>query len=191
MCGVVFLSVSVFYLETNIKMQKSAADKKQSDIPYGSVPQNCGLKFVFSDLSAEIVYLDFDNMKIVTLDIEEDGADIKNYRGYSVDRVLYCDFNAVCGIIDTVGGVNLTRNGETLRYTGVQIIELASSERTSAFRKEVTAAVLCKIAEDGLEVSQFSKIIDLCDTDLTVPECLGFSKYIKEMCLRVTQTQEE
>ncbi|MCQ2477805.1 MAG: hypothetical protein MJ091_01115 [Clostridia bacterium] len=186
-CAILFSSFAYGYLKISAKREENRADTKQNNVPYSKVPQNCGIKFCFSDGSAELIFLDFTDMKVVTVDIEENDSTKKEYFGYIADKTVVCDYNAIKEIVDSVGGIELYENGEILRFTGVQIIDKVSYNTTADLRKAIVRAVLERISKDGFSTSQFSLIIDLCDTDLTVPECYNFSKYIEEMCLRITQ----
>ena len=156
---------------------------KNYRIPYEALPDNCGVLFAFPDKSGCLFNLDFTNRKINGLIIENIEKDPVQLAGYTADYTVHSSYELIAGIIDKAGGVELEIEGEILRYTGIQIIDIISvTKDIDDIRYNVIIQVLQKISQNGFSKEDFSYIIEYGNTDLTIPICYEWDNYIKEMC---------
>lgn len=185
-CGLAVFGASYAYLDYSFKQNAAAIEKKEYTVPYERTPQSRGIAFVFADGSALLAYLDFENTSIRLLDIEKFNDDTKIYSGYAVDYTAEMGYDLIEGIVDRVGGVNLTLDGETLRYTGVQVIDLISHGCDQHLKRQIIIGIFTQISKNTFSKDDFVYIIENSKTDLPMIECIYWVDYIKEMCNRVS-----
>ena len=177
-CCSLFVGSGYFYLRQNFK----EAENKVSSVPYSfSAPENKGIMLDICD-SLTFLYLDFsdERLKVIIPNEEEYGEEIY---GYTIDFTVKTDYRFVSYIIDCADGIELNLEGETLRYTGVQISDILSrTVDTSELKREIITALLEKIGECGLDSEFFDFLVESTDTDITVPDCYYWGKYISKLC---------
>ena len=182
-CVVFFVGVSYAYLSSETEKAKTDVEKVKNDEPYANnTPTNCGLLLSMPDNTGLLFYLDFLKTGITVITVDNIN-DIENeYRGYSVDYHIYADYSLVSGIIDRIGGIEIEENGETLRLTGVQVVEKLGTDTERLAKYRILKSVFKSISENGLSRSDFIYIIENCDsTELSLPDCFYWSNYIKDM----------
>jgi hypothetical protein len=178
-CGAIFILSGYFYL--NHKLEP--AEIKNPSIPYTqSAPESKGIMFdICGDRS-----LAFINFEAGTLNIAFDVGETKKgdkLYGYTVDYTIESDYELLAYIIDIAGGIDLTFNDETLRYTGVQVTDiLTHTADRKDLRRQVITAILKKIKNTGFQKEDFLYIIENSKTNLTIPDCYYWSDYIKTIC---------
>ena len=151
------------------------------------MPDNCGVLTEFPDETGCVIYFDFANSSITALfcdDVNEIG---KEYKGYSVDYNLKADYPLLSGIIDRSGGINLDIKDGLLRYTGIQITDILSTiGDPTNIRSIIAKAIFKSISENGITTDDMVYIIENSETDLSVPICLSWPEYLKDMCRNST-----
>ena len=169
-----------FYLNSNI----TETENRVSDIPYSSSNvQNAGILLEICD-SKTFFYLDFEgNDLLVIFPDESVSVTVDSLYGYSINYEISGDYSLVSDIVDILDGIEMTQNGEKLRFTGVQICDmLARSDEYSELKRQLISKILEKIGEQGFEKKDFVYIIENSKTDLTVPDCYFWSDYISGLC---------
>ncbi len=178
-CSVIFIGIGYLYISASIKQ----TEKNAESVPYYSREiTNAGLLFQFAD-SKTLIYLDFGE-KAVTF-VDADNKEIKDNMccGYPVDYIIGAEYDLLCGIIDRIGGIELTLDGKEHNYTGVQVKEiLEKTAVTSELKKSIAKAIFDKISFCSLSRSDFAYMIENSSTNLTVPDIFSWDKYIKETC---------
>ena len=81
-----------------------------------------------------------------------------------------------------MGGLDIDLGDGAMNYSGAQITDMLSRtvEYNELCRKIVTA-FFDKVSRYGIERSDLVYIIENCNTDLTVPKCYYWPKYLKEL----------
>lgn len=184
-CGVVvFFAAAYGYLQANLDKPQQA-EIKDYTVPYSTPPQDKCVVCAFPSGSALLISLNFteDCIYLANLDDYDFAAD--SYYGYNVDFTVNLDYEAIAGIIDRIGGINLEASGEILRYTGVQITEILSVNDEEELKTEIITAIFETISKNGFSNSDFVYIIENSNTDLTVPDCFYWSESFSDMCRRV------
>lgn len=179
--ALIFFFGAYAYLDYNLNKQTAEADQKDYTVPYENLPDNTGIAFLLPDSSAVIVYLDFENSCINVINIENYDRNNNMYFGYTVDYVIETDYQLIGGIVDRVGGVNIGVNGETLRYTGVQVIDLISVNSDVNIKTQVITQIFKQISKIGFSKDDFIYIIENSKSNLTVVDCIYWLDYIDEM----------
>ncbi|MGN0492471.1 MAG: hypothetical protein ACI4F7_02395 [Acutalibacteraceae bacterium] len=177
-CCSLFVGGGYFYLRKNFK----EAENKVSSVPYSfSAPESKGIMLDICG-SLTFLYLDFEEERLtVIVPPEKEYTD--EIFGYPVDFTVTTDYRLVSAIIDYADGIELNLNGETLRYTGVQVYDILSrTVDTSELKRKIITALLEKIGENGIDGEVFGYIIQNTETDLTVPDCYYWEKYIARLC---------
>lgn len=180
-CGVLFLGGSYAYLYLNFNKPVTDVEQKEYNVPYERKPENCGIAFVFPETSAVLVYLDFENMGLRLLDIENFKPRAE-YHGYTADYTVETDYEFIKGIIDRVGGVNLQTDDDTMRYTGTQIVELISTGKGKSIKKDLILQIFAQIEKNNFSKDDFIYIIENSKSNLSLVDCIYWSEYIGEMC---------
>lgn len=188
-CLLIFMLVTYFYLSAMIDKQNTAADTKQSKIPYSTTPEDSGVLFIFPDQKGLLTYFEFSNNSIYAIPVDDCTGESIVYYGYPADYRIECDYPLIAGIIDNAGGVELERDEEILRYTGVQVVELLSySADLRSDTLEITIGLFKSISQNGFSVSDMTYILSNCThTNLTLPICFNWSDYIPKMTLTILE----
>lgn len=177
-CCSLFVGGGYFYLRQSFK----EAENKVSSIPYSfSAPENKGIMLDICG-GLTFLYLDFseERLKVIIPPETEYGEEIF---GYPIDFTVKTDYTFVSGLIDCADGIELNLDGETLRYTGVQIADILSrTVDASELKRQIIAALLEKIGENGIDGEFFDFLVESTDTDITVPDCYYWEKFITKLC---------
>lgn len=178
LAGVSFGFLGYLYISSQ---NSEPVKKNESEIPYSYIPDNAGVMFEFYE-DKIFTYLDFENEKISV--IFANNADISDgyVYGYRIDYTVKPNSVLAAGVIDSVGGIELSVDGEMLRYTGVQISDLLSvTPDSEVLKRQIISVLFEKISQVGLMKTDFVYIIENSDTDLTVPDCYYWSDNIMKM----------
>lgn len=179
MCLAIMLLVAVGYAYLNYNIKPVEIDSENE--PYGTETENCGL---ILDINNEktFFYLNFKEEKIeILLNVPQNYKN--DIHGYSADYTVTSENTLVSELIDRIGGIDLNLEAEEFCYTGVQILDLLKENKIS--KREVVLAVFSKIGQVGLESRDFIFIIENCETNIKIPDCYYWPKYIKSMCQNI------
>ena len=177
-CCSLFVGGGYFYLRKNFK----EAENKVSSVPYSfSAPESKGIMLDICG-SLTFLYLDFEDEMLTVIIPPETEYDGEIF-GYPIDFTVMTDYSFVSQLIDCADGIELDINGETLRYTGVQIADILSrTVDTSEIKRQIITALLKKIGESGIDGEFFGFLVENTDTDITVPDCYYWEKYVAKLC---------
>lgn len=184
--GLIFFFCSYVYLNLNLKNDTQAADQKDYTVPYEQVPQNACVVFVFPSDNAYFVNLDFESRNIKLVTLENFDPKNQNHYGYTADYMVECDYQLLVGLIDRIGGVNLTLEKETLRYTGVQVIDLIATGSFKKIKTQLLSQIFDQIAKNGFSKEDLVYIIENSESNLSVVDCIYWLDYIVDMSSRVS-----
>ncbi len=188
-CAAVFLAAAYIYLNMEIKTDKTEkTEVKDYTVSYTqNPPDDCGVLVTFPDESGCLIFFDFTKTSITALFCNDVNLVQKEYKGYSVDYNLEADYNLLSGIIDRCGGIDLKLTEELLRYTGIQITDILSTKvDTTSIRSPIAKAIFKTIGANGIDSELLVYVIENSNTNLTVPVCLNWHKYLKDMCQNTT-----
>lgn len=184
---VVFFCITVFflsayaYLNYSFGQQSAKADKKDYTVPYERLPENCGIVFFLPDDSAFMTYLDFENLCVKILNLDDYDSENNLYYGYSANYTVEINYELIGGIIDRVGGINLEIGGETLRYTGVQTVDLISESTDKSIKFLIIEQIFTQISKNNFSKDDFVYIIENSKSDLSLVDCIYWLEYFPEM----------
>lgn len=180
-CCALFVGTGYFYLDS--KLNQPVKKEVEQEL-YAYSLQNKGVLF---DISGDktLFYLDFEE-KSVTVIASEIYDDAESVKGFPVDFTVEADYDLVSGIIDIVGGIELSIDGEKLIYTGVQVVEVFNTaENSNELKEEIIRKVLHKISQNGFLRKDFLYITENSNTNLTVPDFYYWQDYVSEICKTV------
>lgn len=183
--GAIFFGAAYAYLDYSFKKSATDIDQKDYTVPYTRTPESCGIVFVFPDNSATLVYLDFERENIRLLDIETYDSLRPEYYGYTADYTVTTDYDFIEGIIDRVGGIDITENGITTRCMGVQVIDIIAYGRVDDIKEQILQQIFNKISQNSFSKDDFVYIIENSKTDLSFLDCIDWLDYLKSMSGRV------
>lgn len=166
-------------------MKTIEAEQKQESVPYKKTPSNCGISFVFPGGNASLVYLDFKKMCINVVEISEFDEKIYLYNGYTNDYQVYITTELLEGIIDRIGGIDLTFEDETLRYTGSQVMDCLIRDNTNKVKRQIISQIFEKISKNDFSKDDFVYIIENSKSNLKLIDCIYWIGYLKEMSATV------
>lgn len=181
----IFFFGAYAYLNYNLNKQTAKTDQKDYTVPYENLPDNTGIVFSLPSGSAVMAYLDFENNCINVVNIEKYDSSNNMYYGYIADFVVETDYQLIGGIIDRVGGVNIEINGETLRYTGVQVIDLISVKYDESIKMQIISQIFEQISKIGFSKEDFVYIIENSNGNLTIVDCIYWLDNIDEICANI------
>ncbi len=181
LCISLFLGLSYAYLYFNFNISTKAVDQKEDTVPYRNLPDNAGIAFILPDSSAVLMYLDFENNCINAVNIEKYDKTNTMYYGYTADFTVELDYTLISEIVDRVGGVDIEINGEIMRYTGVHIIDLISTDSGDELKLQIIDDVFSRISKNNFSKDDFLYIIENSNSNLTVVDCVYWLDYMDEM----------
>lgn len=185
-CGAVFFFASYTYLNSNLNKNLQSADQKDYTVPYRQTPQNACVGFVFPSENVYLVQLDFQNEDIKFVTVSNFDFKKREYFGYKTDYLLECDYNWLAELIDCIGGINLETEGENLRYTGVQVVDLISTGHLEAIKDKLFTEIFLQISKNGILKDDFVFLLENCKGDLSLVDAIYWLDCLKEMCQHVT-----
>ncbi len=172
---VFFIGIGYTYLSGHI----SKVQNEVKNVPYYDyISKNTGLLFSVLD-NKTLAYLDFENESLRICHINSDS---NNYYGYDVDYEIESDLELVVEIVDKLGGIDLDINGEMLNYTGNQIKEILEKNTDDMLERQIIKCIIKKVGNNGFTKKDFLTIIEKSETNLTVPDCYDWDKYIQKLC---------
>ena len=178
MFGAIAFSGGYIYLDNQLKTKTDlSVGQSAFEVPYYSIPENKGLLF---DICGELtlIYLDFNykNTSIAHPKINDDGT--INTFGFPVDFTIEADYSLVGLIVDVVGGIDLSIDGSTFRYTGVQITDmLIFTPLADEVKYQIITEIFKGISQNGFNKEDFLLLIENSKTNLTVPDCYYWCDY--------------
>lgn len=184
-CGALFFALAYTYLKFNLEKETQSTEQKDYTVPYEKTPENKGIVFVFPNNSAVLVYLDFESSGVRLLDIESFDSARPEYYGYAADYTVQTSYELIEGIIDRVGGIDIEQNGETLRYTGVQVIDLIAHGYDGDLKKQILLQIFEQISKNNFSKEDFVYIIENSESNLSFIDCIYWLDYIEEMCDKI------
>lgn len=186
---IIFISTVVFsasayaYLYTSLKSDDSKADTKEESIPYYSLPYNCGVMFALPGGGGCLMYLDFEKSSVQVYFTDSYDRERIRYGDYTVDYTVKLDYELIAGIVDRVGGITMDIDGETLRLTGIQTVDIITeTPESDDIKRKIISQILLQISKNGFSKEDFVYIIENSGTDLLVPDCFYWQDYIAELC---------
>lgn len=179
-CSALFLGVSYAYLRFNLN-ETAKAQQENYTVPYEYIPDNAGIAFLLPNSSAVLVYLNFENNCINVVNVENYDKNNDLYYGYTADYTVEVTTELLSGIVDRIGGVNIQKDEETLRYTGVQVAELISQNEDSSIKTQIISEVFRQISKNGFTKENFVYIIQNAKTNLSLLDCIEWLDYIDEI----------
>ncbi len=179
-CGVLFFGVSYAYLRINLN-KVAKIEQKDYTVPYEHIPDNAGIGLLLPDNSAVLVYLNFENSCINVVNIDNYDAGNNLYYGYTVDYTVEMNYQLISGLVDRLGGVNIQLGGETLRYTGVQVVDLITGNKDNNIKSQIINEVFRQISKNGFSKENFVYIIQNAKTNLSLLDCIYWLDYIDKI----------
>lgn len=177
-CCSLFVGGGYLYLQKSFK----ETENKVSSVPYSfSAPESKGIMLDICG-GLTFLYLDFEDERLTVIIPPETEYEEEIF-GYPIDFTVKTDYGFVASAVDSADGIELNINGETLRFTGVQVADILSrTVDTSELKRQIITALLKKIGENGIDSEFFTFLVDSTDTDITVPDCYYWEKYITKLC---------
>ncbi len=183
--GAIFFGAAYTYLDYNLNKAIKDTDQKDYTVPYVRTPENCGIVLIFPEGSAILVYLDFESECIRLLDIEEFDPSRPEYYGYTADYTVQTSYELIEGIVDRVGGIELEYQGEKMRYTGVQVLDLIAYGQAKELKRQMVLQIFDKISKNSFSKDDFVYIIENSESNLSFVDCIDWIDYLKDMSGRV------
>ena len=180
--ALVFFLGAYAYLDYNLNRQTAEADRKDYTVPYEQKLENAGIVFLLPDGSAVLAYLDFENDCINVINIERYDSGNDLYYGYTADFTVETDYKLIGGIIYRIGGVNIEIDGEILRYTGIQVIDLISQNSNDNIKNQIIIGIFEQISKNNFSKDDLLYIIENSNSSLTVIDCVYWLDHIGQIC---------
>ena len=175
-CGVLFFSAAYLYLDTSVGKASFKTNQKDEETPYKLLPQNSGIVFVLPDDSAVMAYLDFENNCINLVDVQQYDPDQTVYYGYPAQYNVQVSYALIEGLVDRIGGINLEYQGQSLRFTGRQTVEIIKQNNIKEIKRQLIFEIFNCIAKNNFSKSDFVYIIE---------NSITWVEYIRDMCKNV------
>ena len=181
MCTALFFGAAYGYLNYNLNKGILSTDQKNNDTQYKHVPESKGIGFLLPDSSAVLVYLNFKENCINVVNIGVYDKNNNLYYGYTMDYTVEVDERIIGGMVDSVGGVNIRTDGQTYRYTGVQVKELIKDTTDGSVKSQIIAEIFKSVSKNGISKENFVYILQNAKTDLSILDCIYWLDYIDQI----------
>lgn len=171
------------YLYFNSLLNKKVASVPQESIPYyEQKPDNTTLLLEICTTQI-LLNLDFEQ-EILNILYPEDSVTIGDVVfGYEVNHIIKADYSLAEYFTDAVQGIELTVDGQTLRYTGVQIYELLNFSYVSdELGREILAAIISGIGQNSITDEELLYVVKNYETDLKFSDCFMWTDYLQKLC---------
>ncbi len=166
-CSAIFSAMIHF----TVTEKSAEAEGDVQSVPYyeQEPPDNAGLLFRFENNGSVFLNLDFYEKKVsvIFFDTKIAKQRVLDY-GYSLTATFDTDYIFLAELIDRFGGLELQTETQWVRYTGIQVTELL--EQGKVEKRDVTEAVLGKIANNGFSKNDLTFLIKNTDTLLSYPQ---------------------
>ena len=173
-CVAIFIGAGYYYIQSQTT---TPTEIENESVPYYDyVPESKGVMLNFGTRCV-YTYLDFENSSITVM-INPQETESK---GYKVDFVVNADYNLIAKMVDYFEGINLEIGGETLRYTGGQVVDLLSTNNDNSLRQRIILSFFSKVKEQGVGVDFFNIIITNSKTNLKMPDCYFWKDKMDEI----------
>lgn len=183
--AVLFVGVTFVYLNRNVNKTSNLTEQKENKVSYKSVPQNRSIVLIFPKGDALLAHLDFNELCINLVNIENYDSECGLYYGYNADYTVKATNNLLQEMVDRVGGIDIKQNDETMRYTGTQIVDLLSRNKPSDIKGQIISQIFSKISKNNFSRDDIIYLISNCETNISFVDCIYWLDYIKEMCGKV------
>ncbi len=179
-----FATFTFIFLKEPISSVKGTTES----VPYAEryEEENCGLLVRFRDGNSVFLNFDFSDIKVSVLMLPN-GADtdtVKAY-GYSVYKTVDTDYTFLGRFADRLGGIELTDNDSTHKYTGVQLKEKLATSPDKNLRRQVINVILSRFYSRGLSKEDLVFVIESTETDLNFPDAYNLSAPISSVCKNI------
>ena len=176
-CLALFVGLGYYYIDS----QNVNVENEVEKVPYNQLPENKGVLLTFGTKGV-YTYLDFE-MSCVRVVINPENLESL---GYSTDYVIDANYKLIADICDYFGGINLTLNAETLRYTGGQIVDMLSTDISNELRIKVISSIFQKMSQQGVGADFFNLLITQSQTELKMPDCYFWTDFMDEIASEVS-----
>jgi len=185
-CGCLLIGGSYAYLKYKAPQILSGVEAEKKDEPYtsskGNTPDNCGILFKMPDNSGCLLYLDFGKLNITVIPADDVSEVEESYKGYEVNNTVNCNYELISTVVNRIGGLNTEIDGESIRLSGEQTVELICEDESDSRKKELILSAAKAIKENGITRSDIVYIIGNCDcSGLSLANCYYWSEYLGEM----------
>ena len=172
-CLAIFIGLGYYYITSQI----APVEGETESVPYYRyIPENKGLVFSFGTRTV-YTYLDF---TLSSVNVIVNPEDIEQ-SGYAADYAVTADYGLIAEIVDYFDGIYLDLEGEPLRYTGWQVVDLLSKDGSDELRQKIISSLFLKISQQGVGVDFFNIIITKSKTDLKMPDCYFWADNMDEI----------
>lgn len=145
------------------------AENKKNDVPYAeSLPENMDINIIFSDESRMLLSLDFKLNKIVLKETEN-----------QTEKYIKLNYNSSAEILDSIGGIELSVYGQNVRCTGVQAMNMLSSD--SELKNDIISAFFSGLKKIDLTKDNISAILNSTDTNISAIDTYFWQYHINDM----------
>ena len=172
-CLAIFIGAGYYYISSQI----APVEIENESVPYYRyIPENKGLLFKFGTRTV-YTYLDFTLSSVTVIINPEDLTE----SGYQSDYTINADYGLIADMVDYFEGISLDLEGEPLRYTGLQVVDLLSKDTGNELRQKIISSLFLKISQQGVGVDFFNSIITNSKTDLKLPDCYFWTDNMAEV----------
>ncbi len=178
--AVIFAAFILIFL----KEPASSVKGNTESVPYGNYydSESCGFLVRFRDGNSVFLNFDFEDSKtsVLLLPNGTDSDAVSTY-GYTVYKTIDTDYTFLARFTDRLGGIELSENGKSYKYTGVQVKEKLSSSIDKALRRQIIKQFLGCFNSQGLTKEDLVFIIENTETELNFPDAYNLAPAISDV----------
>ncbi len=172
--SMIFIAAFCGFYENEVVKTEEKAEK----IPYYSEPQAVGIIIKY-DQKEFFIELDFTENKVYF--IFDDVAFKALEKGFKIDYSYTFSQEKLEELVDYLGGIELTINGESLNLTGNQVRDWITQDYSNNNLRILAEKISKKIGEEGISSSQLERLLDNNLGTLTLSTSYLFSDYLKDV----------
>lgn len=146
----------------------------KTDVEYGETPRNIRIRLSFPNGKGLDFYLDFENK----------GINVSKSTDEESDYNIGISFETFGELVDRTGGLDIIKDGEEIRITGVTAAEMVKEGEKA---DEIMDSFMLSVCKKGLTREDFLYLLENCDTgDLSLVELFPYKDELAEMVKNIS-----
>lgn len=180
-CSALLFMVVLILTPAQIGKSYSPAGENVESVPYSAVPDNKTILIIGEKGEGALLYLNFHDIVLQTHLFDTDAEQRANKLGFIIDYKMELTNEFLCSLSDRIGGIEITKDGETFKYFGSSLNQLLEEPPTFDNISVISEAFFEKFAKMDLSAADFMFIMENTNTDLDYDIYSEWADFLPEL----------
>ena len=180
-CSALLFIVVLILTPAQIGKSFSPAGENVESVPYSAVPDNKTILIIGEKGEGALLYLNFHDIVLQTHLLDTDAEQRANKLGFIIDYKMELTNEFLCSLSDRIGGIEITKDGETFKYFGSSLNQLLEEPPTFDNISVISEAFFEKFAKMDLSAADFMFIMENTNTDLDYDIYSEWADFLPEL----------